>query len=195
MMFKTATAAIVVLAVTTALAQRPSPVAVPVGTPLTSQRQSLAGKSGISVADNKATGVPTPAPLRERVQDMEGTLAKMHAVLKQMRAKAASSSRDPLAKANLDMWELLVGHLDKQLRELQVAMITREDMESRRAAMYKQAEAKADAAAQAARALKASKAPTPVPAAEGAGQDAAEKIPTAAGETSAPPANAFPSPN
>lgn len=195
-MFKTATAAIVVVAVTTGLAQGPSPVAAPAATPVMSQRQSLAGGSGMSpAAGNKATGVPTQATLRERVQDMDVTLAKMHAVLKQMRAKITSSSKDPLAKANLDMWELLVGHLDKQLQELRVAMVVRDDMEVRRAAMYKQAEAKADAAARAARGVDTSKVPTPAPSAQGAGQGAAGQIPAGAGATTTPPASASPSPN
>ena len=196
MMFKTGTAAIVVLAVTTVLAQGTSPVATPVGTSLMSQRQSVAGRSGMSsLAGNKTAGVQTPATLRERAQDMQVTLAKMHAVLKQMRAKAASSSKDPLAKANLDMWELLVGHLDKQFQELQIAMIAREDMEARRAAMYKQADAKAEAAAQAARGLDAIKAPTPAPAAQGTGQGAAGHTPAGAGEIPTPPASASRSPN
>jgi hypothetical protein len=147
------------------------------------------------LAGNKTAGVQTPATLRERAQDMQVTLAKMHAVLKQMRAKAASSSKDPLAKANLDMWELLVGHLDKQLQELRIAMLTREDMEARRAAMYKQADAKAEAAARAARGLDAIKAPTPAPAAQGTGQGAPGHTPAGAGETPTPPASASHSPN
>lgn len=187
-MFKTATAAMVALAVTTGLAQGVSPVVVPVGTPRTSQVQPLAGRGGIAtVAGNKT---PAPATLRERVQDMETTLAKMHAVLKQMRSKAAS--KDPLAKANLDMWELLVGHLDKQLQELRIAMVTREDMEARRAAMYKQAEAKADAAAQAARKMGAGKAAA-APAAPDAGHDTSGQAP--ANQAPAAPANTTPSPN
>jgi peptidoglycan hydrolase CwlO-like protein len=114
----------------------------------------------------------------------------MHAVLKQMRSKAAS--KDPLAKANLDMWELLVGHLDKQLQELRIAMVTREDMEARRAAMYKQAEAKADAAAQAARKMGAGKAAA-APAAPDAGHDTSGQAP--ANQAPAAPANTTPSPN
>ena len=43
-----------------------------------------------------------------------------------------------------------MGHLVRQLRELRIATAAREDMETRPAAMYKQVEAKADAAAQAA---------------------------------------------
>jgi hypothetical protein len=92
----------------------------------------------------------TPLTMREHVQDMQGTLAKMHAVLDQMKAKAALNSRDPLAKANVDMWELMVGHLDSELKDLRVAMAEREQWEARRASLYKQADVKAQAEAQAA---------------------------------------------
>lgn len=191
MRLRNAAVAIVVLAVTTVLAQGTSPVAAPVGAPLTSQRRALAGRRGMS----SATGMQTPASLRQRMEDMEGTLVKMHAVLKQMRAKAVKGgAKDPLAKANLDMWELMLGHLDKQFEELQVATHTREDLEARRSAMYKQADAKSEAAAQAARSLSAGQTPAAAPAGQGAGQSTAG--PTPAGQTSpAPPANASPSPN
>jgi peptidoglycan hydrolase CwlO-like protein len=137
--------------------------------------------------------MPTPATLRERVEDMQGTLAKMHAVLKQMRAKATASSKDPLAKANLEMWELLVAHLDKQFQELRVAMVIRDDMEARRAAMYKQVDAKAETAAQAARSAGAGKVPpAAAPAAQGAAPGTALQTP--AGVAAPPPPNASPSP-
>lgn len=194
-MFRTATAAIVVLTATAGLAQGISPVAAPVRTPLMSQKQSVAARKNMSsVAGNQAAGVQAPATLRERVQDMEATLAKMHTMLKQMRAKTASSSKDSFAKADLEMWQLMVGHLDKQFQDLRLAMLTREDMEARRAAMYKQAEAQADAAAQAAR-IRASKPPAPAPAAQGAGQSAAGQAPANAGVPPTLPANASPSPN
>jgi hypothetical protein len=72
----------------------------------------------------------------------------MHALLKQMQAKnSASASKDPLVKANLEMWALMVADLDKQYEQLRTATLAREDMEARRAAMYKQADEKAAAAA------------------------------------------------
>ena len=188
-------AASVVLAVTTALAQGTSPVSAPVSNPLMSQRHALAGRRGLS-SGNKTAGVQTPATLRQRVHEMEGTLASMHALLKQMHPKAAVNSKDPLAKANLQMWELMVGHLDKQLQELQIAAAAREDVEARRASMYKQADAKAAAVAQAARSSSASQAltPAPAPALQGAGENAAGQ--TTAGQSSpTPPATASPSPN
>ena len=88
---------------------------------------------------------------RERVQEMQSTLNDMHALLKQMQAKNVSSrSKDPVAKANLEMWELLLAHLDKQLHEMQLAA-AREDLETRRAVLYNQASQKAAAEAAAAR--------------------------------------------
>lgn len=194
MTFRTPSAATLILAATTVLAQSSSPVAVavPAGAALVNQKAMAVKRGAPSVAGTKATGMPIPATLHDRVRDMDSTLAKMHVVLRQMRAKAAANSRDPLAKANLDMWELLVGHLDKQLQELRTAMVIRDDMETRRAAMYKQAEAKADAAAEAAR-RDARKALTPD--AQDATQGTTGKIPEGAGAPSTPPANASPSPN
>lgn len=202
-MFQNATRVIMALAVTTALAQGTPPAtagspqaAVPGGNDVM-QRQGYAGRRAPSAKQPR--GVPVQTSLRERVQDMEGTLTQMRLVLKKMHDKAAKSkTQDSLAKANLDMWELMVSHLDKELRELKIAMAAREDMEARRAALYKQADAKADAEAQAARAAQAAKlgvgSPTPAPA----GQDAAQSpaAPASPAQPSpAPPANNSPSPN
>jgi hypothetical protein len=196
-MFRNAARAIVILAVTTAMAQTTSPSpTVPGGTEVM-QRQGFAGRRGLP--GNQTRGLQAPAPLRQRVQDMEKTLSQMHLVLKQMQEKAAKSkAQDALAKANLDMWKLMVGHLDKELQELRVAATAREDLEARRAALYKQADAKAEAEAQAARAAQAAKfaagAPTPAPAGQGGGQSPAGQ--TAPGQPSTtPPADHSPSPN
>jgi hypothetical protein len=85
--------------------------------------------------------------MNQRVQEMGNTLAKMHALVKQMRTKTAGGGNDPVAKANVDLWELMVGQLDQQFEQLRAAARTRQDMESRRNAMYKQAEERAAAAA------------------------------------------------
>jgi len=191
MRFRHAAGAIVILAVTTAVAQTTSPAPTVPGGSEVMQRQGSAGRRGIP--GNQTRGPQASVELRQRVQDMENTLSQMHLVLKQMQDKAAKSKApDALAKANLDMWELMVGHLDKELQELQVAVAQREDMEARRAALYKQADAKTEAQAQAARAAGAAKfgvAPPPAPSREGpAGQ-------AAPGHSSAPPANNTSSPN
>jgi hypothetical protein len=197
MMFQNAARAIVILAVTTAMAQGSSPApTVPGGTEVM-QRQGNASRKGL--AGNQTRGLTTPTPLRQRVQEMESTLAQMHLVLKQMQDKAANSkTKDSLAKANLDMWGLMVGHLEKDLQELKIAMTAREDMEARRAALYKQADAKAEAEAHAARAAQAAKfgvgAPTPAPAGLGTAQSpAAQTVPGQPSPT--PPANNSPAPN
>ena len=199
MMFQNATRVIMALAVTTALAQGTPPAtagspqaAVPGGNDVM-QRQGYAGRRAPSAKQPR--GVPVQTSLRERVQDMESTLTQMRLVLKKMHDKAATSkTQDSLAKANLDMWELMVSHLDKELRELKIAMTAREDMEARRAALYKQADAKVEAEAQAARAAEAAKFGAGAPAGQGAGQSPAGQ--TAPGQPSpAPPANNSPSPN
>lgn len=196
MMFRNAARAIVILAVTTAMAQTTSPApTVPGGTEVT-QRQGFAGRRGLP--GNQTRGSQAPAPLRQRVQEMENTLSQMHLVLKQMQDKAAKSKgQDALAKANLDLWKLMVGHLDEELQELRVAVAAREDMEARRAALYKQADAKAEAEAQAAGAAGAAKfgaaPPTPAFSGPGSGQSpAGQAVP---GQSSNPPANNTSSPN
>lgn len=185
-MLRIGTAAVVVLVATTAFAQTPTPVAVPGGGPITTQGQMLPGRKGMSNLPGKRAGAAqVPSPLPKRIEDMQGTLTQMHAVLKRMRANSAKSqTKDPLAKANLDMWELLVGHLDKQLQELRLAQAAHEDMEARRAALYKQADAKSNAearAAIAARGFGGTQASTPSPNTQGAapavGQSTAGQAP------------------
>ena len=136
-----------------AWAQSPAPVpspavAAPVPAPDSSTRASVMSR----FARNRNARAAEAQPVtRERMQEMQATLDGMHALLKEMQAKNASSrSKDPVAKANLEMWELLLGHLDKEFRELELAA-TREDVEARRAALYNQAMQKAAAEAAAAR--------------------------------------------
>jgi hypothetical protein len=156
--------AMVVFAVTSALAQSTPPV----GGPLTSQGRAKVGRMGMySAGGSKATAAQTPAMLHRRMEDMQSTLAKMHTVLKQMRAQAPKGgAKDPVAAANLDMWELMLSHLDKQLDELRATTLAREDLEARRAALYKQADAKAALAAKTA--LGAGAAPSAAVAVQGA---------------------------
>jgi chemotaxis protein histidine kinase CheA len=133
--------------------------------------------------------------MRQRMEDMQATLTKMHTLLKQMRAKAASSSsKDSLTKANLEMWDLMLSQLDKQFDQLRITTLTREDLESRRAAMYKQADAKAAAAAAkeaAAQSTAAAQAPAAGASASGAvagkaGQAASGTSPQSPAQPSAP---------
>ena len=155
MTFWSATRVIVVFAATAALAQSANPGATPGAAVL--HRSGLAARRapvGSKTADPQALGA-----MRERIQDMETTLSKMREVLKQMHARAAKTkSTDSATTANLDMWELMVGHLDKELEQLRGTLAAREDLEARRAALYKQADAKVEAAAQAARAAQAAQA-------------------------------------
>ena len=107
--------------------------------------------AGPTQNSNKMTSAQAATAL-QRMQGMEDTLKKMHALLKQMHARSGSSaSKDPVAKANFEMWELMLGHLDKQFEQLRLATLESEDLNTRRAALYKQAAAKAALAAEAAR--------------------------------------------
>ena len=95
-------------------------------------------------ADSKTAEMRAKAAVNQRVQEMETTLTKMHLLLKQMQASpAVKSSKDPMTKANLEMWGLMLQQLDKQFDQVKVAAREREDLEARRSAMYKQAQEKA----------------------------------------------------
>jgi hypothetical protein len=95
-------------------------------------------------ADSKTAEMRAKAAVNQRVQDMETTLTKMHMLLKQMQASpAVKNSKDPMTKANLEMWGLMLQQLDKQFDQVKVAAREREDIEARRSAMYKQAQEKA----------------------------------------------------
>lgn len=199
MMFRNAARVIVILSVTTVMAQSNPPAAtVPGGTDAINRGSGLGPRRFGSLGAKRSTGVQGAASLRQRLEDLEGTVNRMHTILNKMQARAAKSSvKDSSAKANLDMWELMVGHMDKELENLRVALAAHEDMEARRAALYKQADQKAEAQAQAGRAAMAAKlADKPETAAPVTTQDGGQTpAPTPAGQSSAPPANNPPSPN
>jgi hypothetical protein len=197
MIFRSAIRVVVVLAATAAWAQSAQPGTTP-GAPILNP-QGMSGRRG--PVGNKTADPQGLAAMRERVEDMQSTLSQMRVVLRQMQARAArSNAPDSLSKANLDMWELMVGHLDKELQQMRVTLAAREDLEVRRAALYRQADAKAEAAAQAARAGQAAQAEknttgTPAPAAtEHATGPGAERNP-AAQPSAAPTTNNSASPN
>lgn len=129
--------AVVILAAATALGQSSAG-------PLASRRQTVAATSN---AEGIATANRAKLAANQHLQDMAATLTKMHALLKQMSAKN-SNSKDASVKANLEMWSLMVAQLDKEYEQLVAAARQREDLEARRAALYKQAD---DRAAEAAR--------------------------------------------
>ena len=140
MTLRKATRIMVLLLGTKAFAQNTLP-GTTASAPILNHRPGLPGRRG-PVA-NKNNDLQGLIALRQQVEDMEGVLSQMHVTLKQMQAKSAKSkTTDPLTKANLDMWELMVGHLDQELEQNRLELAQREDMEVRRAALYKQADAR-----------------------------------------------------
>ena len=190
-------AAIVVLAVTSAFGQENAPAAPQAAfAPQSTHQPMPMQRWGNSARGNKQNAAVNAPSLQQRVQDLQSTADRMHIVLQQMHAKSASGAKDPMVKANLELWDLMVKQLDEQLQELKQAEARRQDMEARRAALYKQADAKVEAEAQAARAAQAAKfadrPQTSAPAAEGSGQSPAGQ--TAPGQPSTPSVNNSPSP-
>ncbi len=59
--------------------------------------------------------------LEARLEAMEDTLAKMHALLADMQHKAGGKGQTAAAD-NLRMWELLLGHLDRTFSEARMSM-------------------------------------------------------------------------
>lgn len=103
------------------------------------------------VANSNAGGLAENAreqsAIHRRVEEMGSTVAKMHSLLKQMQAKSSAGSHsDPMVKANLEMWGLMLADLDKQFEELRLTSRAKEDLDARRSALYKQADANAAAA-------------------------------------------------
>lgn len=186
----------ILLAATAAWAQSASP---------SMAARASRGNSRAMMATSNAAGLAqaqqAQAAMHQRVEDMGNTLGKMHAVLKQMQAKNAAT-KDSMAKANLQMWGLMLEDLDKQYEQLRIATRTREEMEARRAAMYKQAEAKAAAEAQGIQAPGFARAPMtgattapPSAPASGSSQPSATQPATAPAQAPAPKANSPSSPN
>lgn len=148
MTLRSAAAALILLAGTCVWSQsaEPSAAATPAAAPLPLQRpQGLSPRRSSPMQSSfRSTNAQNATP-RQRLQDLQDTVTSMQMLLKQMSAKAPA--KDSLAKANLDMWALMIKHLDKQLGELRLATAAHEEMEARRAAMYKQADDKAAAEA------------------------------------------------
>jgi Skp family chaperone for outer membrane proteins len=139
------------LAATSVWAQSPAPATAPVDKSVIANHADSNNRLKASPLQNRRASLQTQLTPHQRVQEMESTLNSMHALLKKMRTKTVSSSRkDLIAEANVEMWELMLVHLDKQFDQLRIATLTREDLEARRAALYKQAFNKAATAAQSA---------------------------------------------
>ncbi len=66
--------------------------------------------------------------LEARLEAMQDTLTKMHTLLQQMQIRAAKSKSQTDVE-NFQMWELLLGHLDRTLADARAA-------EMQRAAMF-----------------------------------------------------------
>jgi hypothetical protein len=183
------TAAIFVLAVTTVFAQESAPANAPVQAPAAAPPAAIHPPMPMNRWPNspmgrRQAGPVNPPSLEQRVQDLQATVDNMHLVLKKMHTKSAAIAKDPAVKANLEMWDLMVGQLDKQLQELKQAEASRQEMEARRAAMYKQAEIKTPGEAKAAQQGMLSQRANGNTSAQPAGQGPAAAVP-AAGQTPA----------
>jgi len=177
MTLRSSIAALVILAATASWGQSSAG-------PLAVRRPNAVASS--NNAEPMAAAARAKAQANQHVQDMGATLAKMHTLLKEIRARTSAAPKDSMAKANLEMWSLMLEQLDKQYEQLVAATKAREDFEARRQAMYKQADEKAAAAASAAKAAQQRK------AAEQANSAPGTPASTPAAESTSSPAAATP---
>lgn len=188
MTLRSAAVATVIFAVSAVFAQENAPASAP-ATAATSEATHPPVVTRVWGKDqngNPQSGPVNGPTIQQRIDELQGTLDKMHVVLKQMRSKSAASAKDSMVKANLEMWDLVVVQLDKQLQELKQAEASRQDMEARRAAMYKQAEIKPQAAARAAQQAPFSPQPAGTVTAQPTGPGSNAQPPAAASQASAP---------
>ena len=150
--------------------------------PLAHRRQMVAATSN---AEGLAAANRARAAANQNLEELGKTLTKMQALIKEMRAKT-NGAKDPVAKANLEMWTLMLDQLDKQYEQLRVAARQREDLEARRTALYKQADEKAAEAAR--RAKEATSRPA-------VGSNRSRETPSSPSATAAPPPASSSSPN
>ena len=121
-------AALVIIAATGVCAQTAGP----------SGPRSFAGRQRTVMAtstdaESKTGEMRAKAELNQRMMEMETTLGRMHLLLKQMQASAAvKNSKDPVTKANLEMWGLMIQQLDKQFEQVKVTARERADLTARR---------------------------------------------------------------
>jgi hypothetical protein len=152
--------------------------------PLAHRRQMVAATSN---AEGLAAANRARAAANQNLEELGKTLTKMQALIKEMRAKT-NGAKDPVAKANLEMWTLMLDQLDKQYEQLRVATLQRQDLEARRAALYKQADEKA------AEAAKRAKEAANIAAASSKANSQTPASPSATPTTATPPASSS-SPN
>ena len=172
MTLRSSIAALVVLAATASWGQNSA-------APVASRRPTVMASPN-SDAQIASARAKAQAESKQHVDDLGATLTKMHTLLKQMQAKtAATASKDSVAKANLEMWSMMLDQLDKEYAQMVTAQKAREEMEARRLSLYKQADDRAAAAAAAARAQQA-KAAEQMKSASPASTPAAETTPAPA---------------
>ena len=187
MTLRSSAAAIVLFTVMAAFGQENAPASAPASSALSHATRPpiVTHRWGQNAKDNNQSGPVNAPSLQQRADELQATVDKMHVVLKQMRSKSAASAKDSMVKANLEMWDLVVVQLDKQLQELKQAEASRQEMEARRAAMYKQADIKSQADARAAQQAPFSPQPSRTVTAQPTGP-ASNAQPPAASQASAP---------
>lgn len=133
MRLRTIVLGIALLSVTAIWAQDSASQAPAAGTaPIVTDPQSAAPVNRAPIALRSRRMMPAqrraqsadPA-FEARVEELQETVAQMHALLNQMQSKAGSAKDKAATADNVRMWEILLGHLDRTLAEARAAAMQR----------------------------------------------------------------------
>jgi len=119
---------VVLLSMATLRAQKPQTTGAPVAAQNSGAVASPGLPSPMSPSQDPSVAMQRMEALhQQRLQEMEVSLAKMHTLLNDMKARlAADHSRSSASeKDNIELWEMMLGHLDKTLAQARLAAVQR----------------------------------------------------------------------
>jgi hypothetical protein len=119
---------VMLVAMATLPAQNPPATGAPAGNQKSSAPASPALPGPMSPSQDPSVALQRMEVLhQQRLQEMEVSLAKMHTLLNDMKARMAAndSHGTPSQRDNIELWEMMLGHLDKTLAQARLAAVQR----------------------------------------------------------------------
>jgi hypothetical protein len=122
---------VVLLCVASMRAQNPGSVAQPAANQDPRAVAPQTAPAPISPNNDPAVAMQRMASMhQQRLQEMEISLGKMHSLLNDMKTRLAAdkSANTAAQKDNIQLWEMMLGHLDKTLAQARTAAIQRGEL-------------------------------------------------------------------
>jgi len=119
---------VMLLSMATLPGQNPPTTGAPAGNQNSGASSSPALTGRMSPSQDPSVALQRMEALhQQRLQEMEVSLAKMHTLLNDMKARMAAnnSHSTPSQKDNIELWEMMLGHLDKTLAQARLAAVQR----------------------------------------------------------------------